>query len=100
MRSEKPFLSLSLDEVTPDKSWASIRFMELETELNEITYTEADAATGKYMKDVNTKIIDELLKTFPYIHRDLTPKYNEPLAYLGDKLGAFKLLMTGFRVSP
>ncbi len=96
MRSEKPFLSLSLDEVTSSKLWASVRFMELEPELNEITYTEADAATRKYMEDVNTKIIDELLKTFPYVHRDLTPKYNKTFTYLGDKLGAFKFLMADF----
>ncbi len=96
LRSEKPFLSFSLDEVTATRFWANISFTELEPELNEITYTEADVVTRKYMEDVNAKIIEEILKTFPYVHRDLTPKYGKVFSHLGNKLGFFKFLMTSF----
>jgi hypothetical protein len=52
-------------------------FTELEMELNEIRYTNSDAKERLRMETLNTKLKEELMKTFPQLVQDQTPKYNK-----------------------
>lgn len=96
LRDNEPFMSLSLDEVSSHKLWVTARFTELEPELNEIGYTEADEATRKYMEDISAKIGAETQQAFPYIKRDLTPKYNKVFAYFESKIPLLRFFIEHF----
>ena len=71
------FMSISFDQARADVWWAGAKFCEIEPELNEIGFTEADAATRAYMETVLDKVIAEIRARFPAITQDLTPKYNK-----------------------
>jgi hypothetical protein len=71
----KPFVSVSLDHAFSRRFWAKASFCEIEPEINEIPYTEGDAATRAFLEKVNTEIIEDLRRRFPYLERNLTPKY-------------------------
>jgi hypothetical protein len=73
----KPFMSISHDQASADLWWSHIEFCEIEPELNEIGFTEADAATRAYMETVLHKVVGDLLAKYPEIQRNLTPKYNK-----------------------
>jgi adenylate cyclase class IV len=77
LKDEKPFLSISFDHVTADVSGRKAEFVEIEPELNEIAFTEADEPTRRYMEGILQKITQDILSNFHYIRRDLTPKYNK-----------------------
>lgn len=79
-----PFISISLDQATATRWWVKTEFTEVESELNEVTYTASDEAARKYMEEINHQIINQLKQQFPEIHSDLTPKYNK--AFLGIEL--------------
>ena len=74
-RDNQPFLSVSFDNASANHLWAKWHFYEIEPELNEIPFTEGDEATRKYMEKINTEIINTLMTQFPYLKRELTPKY-------------------------
>jgi hypothetical protein len=76
-RGLNPFISISLDEVKAPGLWFEMKFYELELELNEVVYTEADLHDRRFMESINRMISDEILKKFPSIKKDLTPKYNK-----------------------
>lgn len=88
-----PFLSVSHDHVTVKKLWATVEFVEIEPELNEVTYTEADSATRAYMATVGERISDAILDRFPDVRRDLTPKYGKAAAELEAAIPAFRTLV-------
>jgi len=92
-RNGNPFMSISLDRADSQLWWAKISFVEIEPELNEIAYTDADKETQKYMEDVLGKIMNEIRVKFPYIERDLTPKYNKSFNKLEGRLPYLKLLV-------
>jgi hypothetical protein len=73
----KPFMSISHDSASSDLWWGKSELCEIEPELNEIGFTEADAQTRAYMETVLDKVVAEILARFPEIRRDLTPKYNK-----------------------
>ncbi|MEL6988749.1 MAG: CYTH domain-containing protein, partial [Bacteroidota bacterium] len=72
-KAGQAFMTLTLDEVSyfyfPYTS-----FTELELELNEILYTEANESTRKQMEEMNSKIKEELFAAFPNLVQDQTPK--------------------------
>lgn len=74
-RNGEPFLSVSFDNATASTLWAKWHFYEIEPELNEIPFTEGDEATRAYMEKINHEIINTLMTKFPYLKRELTPKY-------------------------
>lgn len=88
LKNRNPFISLSVDHVTSELGGKKAEFSEIEPELNEIIFTDADAETKKYMEGTNAKIIGDLLEKFPFIKRDLTPKYNKSFNQLKEQ-GAF-----------
>ncbi len=57
--------------------WAKAELVEIEPELNEIIFTEADSAARHHMEDVNAQIRSALEQQFPELRQDLTPKYNK-----------------------
>jgi hypothetical protein len=70
------FATLTLDLVTT-KSWGTnLKWAELELELNEIRYTEANPENRQKMERIIEKIQGEILKAFPVIVPNQTPKYN------------------------
>lgn len=92
-RGVTPFLSVSHDHVTVRKLWASVEFVEIEPELNEVAYTAADSATRAYMAGIGKRISDEILRRFPDVRRDLTPKYGKATAALERSIPGFRTLV-------
>ncbi|MGH7151458.1 MAG: CYTH domain-containing protein, partial [Planctomycetota bacterium] len=76
LRDGKPFMSVSFDQASSDIWWARTAFCEIEPELNEIGFTEADEETRAYMETVLAKVVADIRARFPSITQDLTPKYN------------------------
>lgn len=83
-RDGAPYATITLDQTRPRKLWWSTAFAEVELELNEIRYTEADAAGRAAMEAINDKIAADLMGQFPGIVRDQTPKYNKAFQRLED----------------
>jgi hypothetical protein len=77
LRDGQPFMSISHDQASASMWWAHAEFCEIEPELNEIGFTEADAATRAYMETVLERVVGEILAKVPSIRRDLSPKYNK-----------------------
>lgn len=68
--------TLTLD-LCSTQSWGTdLRWGEMEMELNEIRYTEADTAGRAMMEAISEQMRNDLLKAFPQIKQDQTPKYN------------------------
>jgi hypothetical protein len=77
------FATLTLDIDTAFYQGDTALFTEMEMELNEIRYTGADSAMRAKMEGINDQIKADLLKRFPAIHQDQTPKYNKAALALG-----------------
>lgn len=92
-RDKQPFIALSLDDSVSKLWWAKARFIEIETELNEITYTQADSETRKYMEEINHKIIEEIKQKYSSIISDPTPKYNKAFNQLSNKIPFLRWLI-------
>ena len=89
----QPFMSISFDRADARIWWATYNFVEIEPELNEITYTEGDAATREYMEKVLGQVVGEIRKEFPFIEQNLTPKYSKSYNALNEQLPFFPLLV-------
>lgn len=76
LKDGKPFISISHDVAQAEMNGKKAGITEIEFELNEIAFTEANDATRRDMESVNQKLIAKILKRFSYLKRDLTPKYN------------------------
>ncbi len=72
-----PFATLTLDQARIAEWGTTVAFTEIELELNEIRYTEADAAMRRFMEEVRAAVRQDLLAAFPAIQQDQTPKYNK-----------------------
>jgi len=76
-KSGKPFATITLDSVSTEHNQTKIRFIEIEMELNEIAYTQANSEQRVTMENINKQIMEDLMKRFPQIKQDQTPKYNK-----------------------
>jgi len=92
-REGKPFMSLSLDVASSNIWWAKTKFVEIEPELNEIAFTEANQETKKYMETILHKSITEIKQQFPYVETNLTPKYCKSFYYLEAQLPFLRFLV-------
>ncbi len=92
-RQGNPFATLTLDEVKSNWSFWNVAFVELEIELNEIAYTEADEASRGEMETLTRRMKDDILATFPAVRQDQTPKYNKVYNAFSHKLPRFDLLV-------
>ncbi|NBC09174.1 MAG: CYTH domain-containing protein [Bacteroidetes bacterium] len=85
---DRPFSTLTLDAVTADYQGKGTHFHELELELNEIRYTESQASEREAMEAVNNLVQEDILRRFPGIVQDQTPKYNKAATAIGISAGA------------
>lgn len=92
-RDGEPFVSFTLDHATSKIWWAKADFLEIEPEMNEIAYTDGDAAMRKYLEDFNDNLIKTLQEKFPYLERDLTPKYSKAIDQLSVQIPFLRTLM-------
>lgn len=92
-RESEDFISISFDDVWSQVLWAKIDFLEIEVELNEVTFTRADEEKKKYMEETAKRISAQIQEKFPFIKRDLTPKYNKVFSRLEGKLPFFRFLI-------
>lgn len=92
------FATLTLD-VCSTNSWATdIHWVEIELELNEIRFTQADNAEREKMTRIIETIQKDLLTTFPDIDQDQMPKYNKAFVAI-EKVSAFPVRrMIGFGI--
>ena len=75
-QQDAPLMTMTFDEVS-SFYFPYPSFIELELELNEIRYTDADLVERKKMEKLNQKIKEDLLAHFPDLRQDQTPKYNK-----------------------
>ena len=92
-RDSKPFISISFDTASANIWWATKKFVEIEPELNEIVFTEANQEMKQYMEAILHKIMTEIKRQFPYIKTDLSPKYNKSFHYLEAQLPFLRFLV-------
>ena len=71
--------TLTLDRVTSLK-FPFQSFIEMEIELNEIRYTNADEDEKQKLQEFNNWIQKRLMDQFPEMYIDQTPKYNKMLS--------------------
>lgn len=76
------YATLTLDQPRSTNFGRDVGFTEIELELNEIRYTEADAPTRARMQAINDRIKSDIQTRFPAIVQDQTPKYNKTFALL------------------
>jgi adenylate cyclase class IV len=92
-RDGSPFATITFDEVSSKKWWASCEFTEIEMELNEINYTEGDAGKRELMENINQRLKLDVLKEFPQIKQDQTPKYNKMFNCFDQSLPMFRIIV-------
>jgi len=71
-----PLMTFTLDEVS-SFYFPYTSFVELELELNEVRYTDADYTEQKFMEEINANTKQALFDHFEYLVQDQTPKYNK-----------------------
>jgi hypothetical protein len=76
-RDGKPFMSISFDQARSNLLWGEYHFVEIEPELNEIGFTDADPETRRYMESILGLIVGEIRTEFPQIESNLMPKYGK-----------------------
>ncbi len=82
----KPFITLSLDIIRPKKWWATVSFVSLEVELNEVTYTQGTAKDREFMSQVYQKIVQEIQAVFPRLEQDLRAKHKKVFDVLARRI--------------
>jgi hypothetical protein len=92
-RFGKSFMSISFDRAGAELWWAKARFVEIEPELNEIIFTEASPEMRAHMEGILESIVDDLHRQFPFLTRDLTPKYNKSFQILASQIPGLRLLV-------
>ncbi|MDD5071302.1 MAG: CYTH domain-containing protein [Patescibacteria group bacterium] len=92
-KDDVPFMSISFDNVDVGIWWARAKFIEIEPELSEAEFTEANPEAKKYMEEKLNAVINDLKKQFPYLETNLNPKYNKSFDYLKSQLPFLPLLV-------
>ena len=92
-RNDRPFMSISHDQASSSLLWAKYEFVEVEPELNEIAFTEADAETRAYMRKIGAQVTGVIAARFPEIKSDLTPKYNRVFTAFESQIPQFRFLI-------
>lgn len=92
-KEKKPFMSISMDRCGVSTLWAKYEFAELEPELNEIAFTDADPATRRYMEKILASVVSEIQTKFPFLQRNLTPKYGKSFVALEERIPFFRQLV-------
>lgn len=80
-RNGEPYIYLTLDQIRKDPNSEQPLFTEIEIELAMGTYEVAKKKEKERMKAVCFQLSQEIMRRFPTIKSDLTPKFKK--AYLG-----------------
>lgn len=80
------FISFSMDDAESRRWWASIKFSQMELELNELVYTEADAAEKERMQEIRKGMVKDLREHSDYLKSDKTIKYQKAFDLLAAKI--------------
>lgn len=92
------FATITLDHVVARHGPYTAVFVEMELELNEIAYTDAGPEARQEMTVVNTRMKDDLMRRFPGLVQDQTPKYNKAVDRLRLTVPMFDVFLPlGFR---
>ena len=75
--NNEDFVGISLDQVTAERDGRVGYFAEIEPELNEVAFTEGDDAKRQLMKEIQDRMVGDLMTKFPYLYQDLAPKYTK-----------------------
>ncbi len=89
----QPFLSISFDHARSGLLWAETRFVEIEPELNEIAFTDANPETRRYMESILASIVNDIRAHYPQIQSNLTPKYNKSFSGLEAQIPFLRTLV-------
>jgi hypothetical protein len=89
----QPFLSISFDQARSQLLWAETHFVEIEPELNEIAFTDADPEARRYMESILTAIVNDIRATYPQIQSNLHPKYNKSFSALEAQIPFLRTLV-------
>lgn len=81
-------MTFTLDEVSAFH-FPYTQFVELELELNEVRYTDADFAEQAALEKMNARAKETIFANFDNIEQDQTPKYNKMHAALLGKPSAW-----------
>ena len=81
-----PFLTVTFDETYSDVLFWKAELTEVEIELNEVAFTSANEEERKAMLRISSQIKEDLLKTFPDLKQNQTPKYNKIYDKLDEKV--------------
>ena len=92
-RDDATFVSFSMDDVKSRRWWANVEFSQMELELNELAYTEADKAEKERMQEIRKGMIKDLREHFDYLKVDNTVKYQKAFDLLAIKLPWIKFLV-------
>lgn len=93
LRRGRPFMSVSFDQVRVRLLGQEVSFCEIEPELNEIAFTDADEPTRRAMESVLGRVVGEIRATFPTIRSDLTPKYGKSFHRLEERIPMLRWLV-------
>ena len=85
------FVSFSMDDVEANLWTRHIVYSQLEGELNELEYTEADPAERARMSGLRQGMIRDLRAQFPYLQDDQSIKYTKAFDRLAQKIPGLKL---------
>lgn len=85
-RNGATFISFSMDDVKSSLLWSRMEFSQMEIELNELAYTEADKKTKEKMQEIRTGMSKDLRKKFSYLSHDQSAKYNKAFDLLAEKI--------------
>lgn len=86
-------VTLSVDEGTSKLLWSTAKFSEMEQQLSEIAYTQADNATQKAEIEIRAAIVDDLQQKFPFIKRSGEPKYNTVFNFFEKRIPFLRTLI-------
>ena len=86
--TEGALMTFTLDEVSAFH-FPYTQFVELELELNEVRYTDADFAGQAVLEEMNAKAKDAIFSQFENLEQDQTPKYNKMHAALSAQPSAW-----------
>jgi len=88
-RNGSAFATLTLDRVSSEWFAWEVDLVELEIELNEVAYTNADLETRASMQEISDRMASDVLEAFPTVRQDQTPKYNKIFKAFAGRVPAF-----------
>ena len=81
-----PMLTITFDEMTSQRLWIKDTAYEIEVEINENLYTDANDEERLKLEESQQAVLEGLLQKFPQITQDQTPKYTKMFNRVFDQI--------------